>query len=81
MNESCCSVVKTMMAESPLTSIDLLYDGATLAVGSTRGKVFIYDLRQGDSPIRTMTAHKSSVQALAFQYSSKLKVKYSHGTL
>ena len=39
--------VRTMTAESPLTSIDLMNDGATLAVGSTRGKIYIYDLRQG----------------------------------
>ena len=37
-----------MTAESPLTSIDLMNDGATLAVGSTRGKIYIFDLRQGN---------------------------------
>ena len=58
-----------MIAESPLTSIDLMHDGATLAAGSTRGKIYIYDLRQGASPITTLSAHKSSVQSLQFQYS------------
>ena len=44
------------MAESPLTSIDLMNDGATLAVGSTRGKIYIYDLRQGMSaPVKFNT--------------------------
>lgn len=31
--------VKVMTAESPLTSVDFMYDGATLAVGSTRGNI------------------------------------------
>ena len=62
--------VKIMEAESPLTSIDLLHNGATLAVGSSRGKIYIYDLRHGAQPISTIsTAHKSSVQCLKFQYS------------
>ena len=29
--------VKVMTAESPLTSVDFMSDGGTLAVGSTRG--------------------------------------------
>lgn len=65
------TAVKTMMAESPLTSVDLMSDGSTIAVGSTRGKIFIYDLRKGPSPVRTMTAHKSSVQCLKFQHKNK----------
>lgn len=32
-----------MMAESPLTSVDFMSDGGTLAVGSTRGiAVFVH---------------------------------------
>ena len=58
-----------MTAESPLTSIDLMSDGITLAVGSTRGKIYIYDLRAGDEPLKKLTAHKSSVQSLKFQVS------------
>ena len=33
----CLRSVKVMTAESPLTSVDFMSDGATLAVGSTRG--------------------------------------------
>ena len=60
-----------MSAESPLTSIDLMPDGATLAVGSTGGKVFIYDLRQGATPVKVLAAHSSSVQSLKFQHGAK----------
>lgn len=63
--------VKTLMAESPLTSIDVMSNGAILAVGSTRGKIFMYDLRQGSTPMKVINAHKSSVQCLKFQNSSK----------
>ncbi len=43
----CFRQLKTMKAESPLTSIDIMDDGATFAVGSTRGKIYVYDLRKG----------------------------------
>ena len=56
-----------MTAESALTSIDLLCDGITLAVGSMRGKIYIYDLRKAVEPLRSITAHKSSIQSLQFQ--------------
>ena len=59
--------LRMMTAESPLTSIDVMLDGSTLAVGTTRGKVYIYDLRLGATPIKVLTAHKSSVQSLRFQ--------------
>lgn len=64
--------VKVMTAESPLTSVDFMSDGATLAVGSTRGKIYIYDLRSGSTPVSTTVAHKTSVQSLTFQSSNKV---------
>lgn len=60
--------VKTMIAENPLTSIDVMADGATVAVGSTRGIIYIYDLRHGNAPMKIINAHKSSVQCLKFQH-------------
>lgn len=60
--------VKTMLAENPLTSIDVMADGTTVAVGSTRGIIYIYDLRHGSKPMKIMNAHKSSVQSLKFQH-------------
>lgn len=62
------TALRTMLAESPLTAVDILHDGATLAVGSTRGKVCIYDLRAGTAPVRALSAHKASVQGLRFQH-------------
>ncbi|KAL5013981.1 hypothetical protein ScPMuIL_008251 [Solemya velum] len=62
--------VKTMTVESPLTSVDMNSDGATLAVGSTRGKIYIYDLRQGNTPVNMINGHKSSVQCLSFQFTN-----------
>ena len=56
-----------MAADSPLTSIDTLHDGVTVVVGSTRGKIFQYDLRMSSVPVKTLDAHKSSVQCLRFQ--------------
>ncbi|XP_041457749.1 protein NEDD1-like [Lytechinus variegatus] len=61
------SVIKTMAVESPLTSLSFMQDGATLAAGSTRGKIYVFDLRKGSSPLNTLNAHKSSVQAIKFQ--------------
>ncbi|XP_035676185.1 protein NEDD1-like isoform X3 [Branchiostoma floridae] len=62
------SIVRTMTAESPLTAVDLMYDGATLVVGSTRGKVYLYDLRAGTTPQKVTQAHKTSVKCLKFKY-------------
>uniref|UniRef100_T1JHL6 Anaphase-promoting complex subunit 4 WD40 domain-containing protein n=1 Tax=Strigamia maritima TaxID=126957 RepID=T1JHL6_STRMM len=59
--------VKSLTSDQPLTSMDFLNDGVTLAVGSTRGKISIFDLRQSATPIRTFSAHKSSVQGLSYQ--------------
>ncbi len=63
-----------MSVESPLTSIAFMHDGATLAAGSTRGKVYIFDLRMGSTPLTTLNAHKTSVQCVAFQHGSLPKV-------
>lgn len=57
-----------MTAENPLTSIDVMSDGATVAVGSTRGIIYLYDLRHGNAPMKTINAHKSSVQNVKFQH-------------
>ena len=59
-----------MTVESPLTSLSFMQDGATLAAGSTRGKIYVFDLRMGSAPLKTLNAHKSSVQAIRFQYAN-----------
>ncbi|XP_012590481.1 PREDICTED: protein NEDD1 isoform X2 [Condylura cristata] len=65
-------LVKTLVAETPLTAVDFMSDGATLAIGSSRGKIYQYDLRMLKSPVKTISAHKTSVQCLTFQYSTSL---------
>nr|XP_006197990.1 protein NEDD1 [Vicugna pacos] len=65
-------LVKTLVADAPLTAVDFMPDGATLAIGSSRGKIYQYDLRMLKSPVKTISAHKTSVQCIAFQYSTAL---------
>ncbi|XP_037703119.1 protein NEDD1 [Choloepus didactylus] len=65
-------LVKTLVADAPLTAIDFMPDGAALAIGSSRGKIYQYDLRMLKSPVKTIAAHKTSVQCIAFQYSTAL---------
>ncbi|XP_072025413.1 protein NEDD1-like [Amphiura filiformis] len=64
------NAIKTISVESPLTCIAFMHDGATLAAGSTRGKVYMFDLRMGSTPLTTLNAHKTSVQCIAFQHGS-----------
>ncbi|XP_075712883.1 protein NEDD1 isoform X2 [Rhinoderma darwinii] len=74
-------LLQTVVAESPLTAIDFMPDGATLAVGSSRGKIFLYDLRMLSSPFKTVNAHKTSVQCIQFQHSSTHKIRKSKASL
>ncbi|XP_028398227.1 protein NEDD1-like isoform X2 [Dendronephthya gigantea] len=60
-------MIKDMNAESPLTSISFMHDGAAFAVGTTCGRIFVYDLRSGSTPLNSTVAHKSSVQSVSFQ--------------
>lgn len=70
--------MKTLVADAPLTAVDFMPDGATLAIGSSRGKIYQYDLRMLKSPVKTISAHKTSVQCIVFQYSTALsKVRYA----
>lgn len=69
--------MKTLVADSPLTAVAFMPDGATLAIGSSRGKIYQYDLRILKSPVKTISAHKTSVQCIAFQYPTALsKVRH-----
>ncbi|XP_036373864.1 protein NEDD1 [Megalops cyprinoides] len=61
-------VLRSMRVESPLTAIDFMPDGAGLAVGSTQGRVYLYDLRNLNAPVKTAIAHKTSVTCLRFQH-------------
>ncbi|XP_067914854.1 protein NEDD1 isoform X2 [Heterodontus francisci] len=63
-------LLRTISVEAPLTAIDFMTDGATLAVGSIRGKIYVYDLRVTTTPIKVVSAHKKSVRCLKFQNGS-----------
>ncbi|XP_076313524.1 protein NEDD1-like isoform X2 [Tachypleus tridentatus] len=62
--------VKSFSCDAPLTAVDFMDDGVTLAVGTSRGKVHIYDLRLSSTPVKTLAAHNISVHSLAFQNTS-----------
>uniref|UniRef100_A0A8C7F341 NEDD1 gamma-tubulin ring complex targeting factor n=1 Tax=Oncorhynchus kisutch TaxID=8019 RepID=A0A8C7F341_ONCKI len=72
-------ILRNMCVESPLTAIDFTPDGAGLVVGSTQGRLYLYDLRNLSSPTMTAAAHKTSITSLRFQSSQSrhLKVGYT----
>ncbi|XP_063783814.1 protein NEDD1 isoform X2 [Pseudophryne corroboree] len=74
-------LLQTIVAESPLTAVDFMPDGATLAAGSSRGKIYLYDLRMLSSPLKTVAAHKTSVQCVQFEHSSTHKPTKSKSSL
>ncbi|NWJ10293.1 NEDD1 protein, partial [Crypturellus undulatus] len=63
-------LLTTIVAEFPLTTVDFMPDGTTLAIGCSRGKIYQYDLRKLTSPVKTVNAHKGCVKCIRLQYSS-----------
>ncbi|XP_054129824.1 protein NEDD1 isoform X1 [Melozone crissalis] len=63
-------LLKTIVADFPLTAVDFMPDGTTLAIGCSRGKICQYDLRQLTSPVKTVPAHKGCVKCIRLQFSS-----------
>ncbi|XP_010192914.1 PREDICTED: protein NEDD1, partial [Mesitornis unicolor] len=63
-------LLTTIVADFPLTTVDFMPDGTTLAIGCSRGKICQYDLRQLTSPVKTVIAHKGCVKCLRLQSSS-----------
>ncbi|KAJ1162230.1 hypothetical protein NDU88_002698 [Pleurodeles waltl] len=61
--------IKVVTTESPLTTADFMPDGHTLMVGSSCGRIYQFDLRTLPStvPVKTVQAHKSSIQSIQFQ--------------
>lgn len=59
--------VCNLVLEQPCTTVDFDVDGKTVAVGTSRGKVFVYDLRNTSTAWRTLTAHNGKVATLAFK--------------
>ncbi|KAI5617562.1 protein NEDD1 isoform X1, partial [Silurus asotus] len=68
-------IFRSKQVESPLTTVDFTPDGAGLVVGSTQGRIYMYDLRNLSAPVKTTMAHKTSVTCIRFQHSNtRLKV-------
>ncbi|NWV71373.1 NEDD1 protein, partial [Malurus elegans] len=63
-------LLTTIVADFPLTTVDFMPDGTTLAIGCSRGKICQYDLRQLTSPVKTVTAHKGCVKCIRLQFNS-----------
>ncbi|XP_071199811.1 protein NEDD1-like isoform X2 [Salvelinus alpinus] len=70
-------ILRNMCVESPLTAIDFTPDGAGLVVGSTQGRLYLYDLRNLSSPTKTAAAHNTSITSLRFQSSQSRHLKSS----
>eukprot|EP00092_Neocalanus_flemingeri_P037039 GFUD01040322.1.p1 GENE.GFUD01040322.1~~GFUD01040322.1.p1 ORF type:complete len:733 (-),score=287.32 GFUD01040322.1:364-2508(-) len=69
----CCDtktkkVIMSIQCENPLTAADFDLDGVSMAVGTSRGKVLVYDLRSPKTPIRSLTAHNTSVTSLVYKH-------------
>ncbi|KAH0616768.1 hypothetical protein JD844_028143 [Phrynosoma platyrhinos] len=62
--------LRTLVAESPLTAVEFMPEGTSLAIGSSRGKIYHYDLRKLTAPVKSVSAHKTSVKCIALQYYS-----------
>ena len=65
------SIARSITSDSPLTALDIMENGSIVAAGTTRGKIYIYDLRTGESPIKEIQAHKTAVRKLSFQNTFK----------
>ncbi|NXE34016.1 NEDD1 protein, partial [Ptilorrhoa leucosticta] len=63
-------LLTTIVADFPLTTVDFMPEGTTLAIGCSRGKIWQYDLRQLTSPVKTVIAHKGCVKCIRLQFSS-----------
>jgi protein NEDD1 len=62
-----CKTVKEIVATEPISALSFMDDGVTVAVGTLKGTILIYDLRGGSAPKYTSAAHKGPVSSLAFQ--------------
>jgi len=68
----CCDIkagkqVMAISCEAPLTAADFDPTGQLMAVGTSRGRVAVYDLRSPRSPLAAVSAHGSSVASLVYR--------------
>ena len=64
----------TIKATEPLTCLDFRQDGSTISLGTSKGKIFVYDLRSTKTPFQVLDPHPgSSVKCLVYQSVSEGK--------
>ncbi|XP_039214090.1 protein NEDD1 [Crotalus tigris] len=71
--------LRTLVAESPLTAVEFMPEGNSLIIGSSRGKIYHYDLRKLTAPVKSVSAHKTSVKCITLQNCNSFS-KSSHKT-
>lgn len=59
-----CSTLKT---DYPLTSVEALLNGNSIALGTSNGKVLIYDLRSFSKPLKIVPCQTGAVRSLVCQ--------------
>ena len=59
--------ISTIWTDIPLTSVEFAPDGTNLALGTSQGLVYLYDLRSFNSPTAVFKAQDSSVTSVLFQ--------------
>eukprot|EP00741_Cyanophora_paradoxa_P009366 tig00000144_g9072.t1 len=59
-------LIKNVQAEEALTAVAFTNDGSGLVVGTARGRVLLYDLRQAHAgPVQALAAHSQPVACVA----------------
>ena len=65
--------MKQITSEAALTSVAFMEDGGRVIVGTSTGKLLVYDLRKGNEPVAAISAHTPyAINCLQFQ-SPKVK--------
>ncbi|KAG8137994.1 hypothetical protein E2320_003929 [Naja naja] len=73
--------LRTLVAETPLTAVEFMPEGTSLTIGSSRGKIYHYDLRKLTAPVKSVSAHKTSVKCITLQnYNSFSKSSHKTGS-
>uniref|UniRef100_A0A8C5RQ14 DDB1- and CUL4-associated factor 12 beta-propeller domain-containing protein n=1 Tax=Laticauda laticaudata TaxID=8630 RepID=A0A8C5RQ14_LATLA len=73
--------LRTLVAENPLTAVEFMPEGTSLTIGSSRGKIYHYDLRKLTAPVKSVSAHKTSVKCITLQnYNSFSKSSHKTGS-
>uniref|UniRef100_V9KN66 Neural cell expressed, developmentally down-regulated 1 n=1 Tax=Callorhinchus milii TaxID=7868 RepID=V9KN66_CALMI len=70
--------LQRVRTDSPLTAFEFLPNGTTLLVGSSQGKISLYDFRNMGYPVKVTKAHESAVRCIKLQ---NVRGKFQAGQL